>query len=253
MRLALPFLAFLLAAGCSGAQAPTLPEAPDADLSVLFVGNSLTYANDLPGTVTTVAEALGFDVAVAMTAFPDFALEDHWNQGVGEAIRQLGADVVVMQQGPSSLPQNQLHLATWTDSLAMAVRASGGEPALLMVWPSLARSFAFDDVRDSYRNAAQAAGATFIPAGEALRALHRDAPELTPFGGDGFHPSVRGTVLAAYVVVGTLLGAEVSGLPGELPAGERGGRAVSLDEEAARTLQAVADSVVDAWREGPEG
>ena len=115
-----------------------------------------------------------------------------------------------MQQGPSSLPENQVFLANWADTLSRAVRAAGGEPALLMVWPSLDRAFAFDDVRDAYRNAAVGVGGAFIPAGEALRALHEQGPDFTPFGADGFHPSDHGTILAAYVVAGTLFGDDVS-------------------------------------------
>ena len=50
------------------------------------------------------------------------------------------------------------------------------------------------------------------------------------------------------MTVGTLLGVEVGGLPAALPPGKRGGRAVRLSMEAARILQATADSVVAAWR-----
>ncbi len=243
----LPTLLFLTTAACSTPAEPD-PSFPDADLTVLFIGNSLTYTNSLPSAVTTIAAAAGHDVAVAMVAYPDFALEDHWNRGIAATIQGLQPDVVIMQQGPSSLPANQDHLAFWTGELAGVIRGAGGTPALLMVWPSLDRHFAFDDVRDSYRNAAQSVNGTFIPAGEALRALYDGHPESTPFGLDGFHPNDRGTILAAYVVVGTLLNARVTGLPAQLPAAGQGGRAVSLSQTEADLLQAIADSVVTAWR-----
>lgn len=247
--LRLPALLLAAAAACSAAPTATAPEPGEPELSILFVGNSLTYTHDLPGVVTTVAEALGRDVAVAMQAQPGFALEDHWHRGIAGTIRELSPDVVVMQQGPSSLPANQAHLAAWADSLGRVVGEVGAEPALLMVWPDLSRVFAFDDVRDGYRRAARTVNGTFIPAGEALRALHAGHPDLSPFGSDGFHPHQRGTVLAAYVVVGTLLDARVQGLPGRLPAGSRGGPPVVLEEAVARILQATADSVVARWRE----
>ena len=79
-RLALLVLLHAAAAGCSEAQ-PTEPFGR-ADLTILFVGNSLTYTHDLPGAVATVAEAAGHDVAVAEAAYPSFALEDHWNRGI---------------------------------------------------------------------------------------------------------------------------------------------------------------------------
>jgi hypothetical protein len=234
--------------GCRHGDSPTAPLLRDADHRVLFVGNSLTYTNDLPGAVATVADALGRDVAVASVAYPNFALEDHWHYGIADVITELAPDIVVMQQGPSSLPDNQLNLAAWSDSLSAAARRAGGEPALLMVWPSLSREFAFDDVRDAYHTAAEGVTGAFIPAGEAFRALHAQHPELSPFGPDGFHPSDVGTVLAAYVAVGTLFGDAVTALPAELEPGPNGGRAISLDAEAAPILRAIADSVVAAWR-----
>lgn len=237
----------LVALGCLDATTRTPPTLGDAEHRILFVGNSLTYANDLPGAVATVAGALGHDVAVASVARPNFALEDHWYTGIASVIAELAPDLIVMQQGPSSLPENQEHLAVWSDSLSRLVREVGGEPALLMVWPSLSRAHAFDDVRDGYRAAAERVDGHFFPAGEALRALHDSYPDFSPFGPDGFHPSDYGTVVAAYVVVGTFFDEAVSGLPGRLEAAN-GGRDLDLLLDEANALQTIADSVVAAWR-----
>ncbi|MDX1493814.1 MAG: hypothetical protein R3253_07145 [Longimicrobiales bacterium] len=232
--------------GCLDATTLEPPTLGDADLRILFIGNSLTYSNDLPGAVATIAGALGRHVAVASVARPNFALEDHWYTGIGSVIDELRPDVVIMQQGPSSLESSRLHLIAWSDTLSRRVRAAGGEPMLLMVWPSVSRIDVFDDVRDSYQAAAQAVDGLFIPAGEGLRALY-DQTSLPPFGGDGFHPSPYGTLVAGYVVVGSLLGVPVRGLPARLEAAN-GGRPVSVDTEVADQLQAIADSVVSAWR-----
>ncbi len=242
---------FATGAGClgqDGSNGVTGVSLGEAEQRILFVGNSLTYTNDLPGAVATVAAALGNDVAVASVAYPNYALQDHWYAGFEGLVTDLEPDLVVMQQGPSSLPENQLFLATWADTLSRAVRAAGGEPALLMVWPSLDREFAFDDVRDAYHDAAVGVGGTFLPAGEALRVLHTQQPDLSPFGPDGFHPSDHGTVLAAYVIAGTLFGDQVLGLDARLDPGPNGGRVIALDESAATALQTIADSVVAAWR-----
>lgn len=242
------FALHVAALGCLEDPVPTAPPLREGDHRILFVGNSLTYTNDLPGAVVTVAHALDRDVAVASVAYPNFALEDHWYSGIADVVGELAPDVVVMQQGPSSQPQNQRHLAAWSDSLSGVVRRVDGEPALLMVWPSLSRELAFDDVRDAYYAAAEGVGGAFIPVGEAFRALYAHDPELSPFGPDGFHPSDVGTVLAAYVVIGTLFGDPVTGLPAELETPPEGGRMISLDAEAAPVLQSIADSVVAAWR-----
>ena len=51
---------FLLAAGTASCGS-TAPGLPDDGLSVLFVGNSLTAANDLPGMVAALAGAAGVE------------------------------------------------------------------------------------------------------------------------------------------------------------------------------------------------
>lgn len=255
----LPSVAALLALCTSAACGPGIPTGPgtgpDGDLpdsipgevAILFVGNSLTYTNDLPGMVEAVAGAAGLDVGTAAVAQPNYALEDHWRTGISLAMERLRPDWVVMQQGPSSLPENQENLARWADSLATSARDAGATPALLMVWPSRDRWFALDAVRDAYRAAARGVSGPFIPAGEILRALEADHPELAILGPDGFHPDPAGTLAAALAVVGTLTNAPLGDLPLELRAAD-GNPVLQIPRATADVLYPLADSVVAAWR-----
>src|SRR5687768_2825792 len=92
------------AAGCNAL--PTESQSPIRTgnvLRVLFVGNSLTYWNDLPAIVEALADSAKVKgLAWHMVAYPDFALEDHWAQGDAVAAISAGWDIVVLQQGPSS-------------------------------------------------------------------------------------------------------------------------------------------------------
>ncbi len=113
-------------------------------------------------------------------------------------------DVVVMQQGPSSLPESQVHLRLWTGRFAAVARSAGTQPGLLTVWPESYRKAALGDVIVSYRRAAEAAKAELFPAGAAWRAAWSCNSRLQLYGPDGFHPSRLGTHLAALVVYGRL-------------------------------------------------
>lgn len=104
---------------------------------------------------------------------------------------------MILQQGPSSLPESREHLVFWSGRLAEAIRAAGGRPALLMVWPPSPHPEAFDDVRDSYAAAAKAVDGLFIPAGETWREVWKRDPALALYGPDGFHPSQLGSLAAA--------------------------------------------------------
>lgn len=178
-----------------------------AALAVLFIGNSLTAANDLPHLVQRFAGAAGVSIDAAAVARPNFSLEDHWNDG--EAARVIASrrwDLVVLQQGPSALPESRTLLVEFARRFDRLIRAARARPALYMVWPSSQRSADFDGVSDSYRAAAAAVNGTLLPAGDAWRAAWRINANLPLYGPDGFHPSQMGSVVAAMTIVRCLTG-----------------------------------------------
>ena len=182
-------------------------------LRVLFVGNSLTATNDLPAVVAVIARGTGRRLEYRAIAPGGYSLEDHWNQGEARAALAAGPwDVIVMQQGPSALPESQANLREWAARFAAEARARGVRPALLTVWPESYRRSALLDVIASYRRAAAAAGAELLPGGLAWRLAWRCDPRLALYGPDGFHPSPLGTYTAALTVYGRLFKAPLLGL-----------------------------------------
>ncbi len=235
-------LIFALAlTGCGAPSTGPSPD-PDATFRVLFVGNSLTYVNDLPGMVKALADSAGVErTYIETVAFPDFALEDHWSQGdARKAISRGGWRYVIMQQGPSALAESRVNLLEWVGRFAPEIRQAGGTPAMYTVWPASSRSFDFDRVVESYRLAAEAIGGLELPAGGAWLAAWRRDPTLPLYGPDGFHPSVAGSYLAAITIFGRLYDRSAIGLPRGLTVG---GGSFQLSVEAAATLQAAADEV----------
>lgn len=235
----LAFVATLGASAClsMGPAAPGLPDFPADGPRLLFIGNSLTYTNDLPG-MTRQLLALG-GVAhphVASVAFPDYALEDHWYEGTAPRfLRERDWEFVVMQQGPSSLPENQAVLRAWTVTFAPLVRGAGAEPVLLMVWPGTDRLAYMDDVRTSYANAAAAVNGLLAPGGEAWKRFG-DYGQLYS---DVLHPSRAGTYLAALTIVGRTHGLDPLALPARIPGG-------STDTTFVRALQRAARAALDS-------
>jgi hypothetical protein len=201
---------FLLAAGTASCGS-TAPGLPDDGISVLFVGNSLTAANDLPGMLAALAAAAGMErFHYQEVTAGGAALEDHWDDGRAvEAIDGDRWDVVILQQGPSSLESSRLNLIEWAGRFADKIRERGGRPALYMVWPPLGGNW--DAVTRSYTDAAVAVDGMLFPAGEALRAVHVEG-DIAVFAGDQFHPSQAGTYLAALVIIGALTGRSTDGL-----------------------------------------
>ena len=217
---------------------------------VLFVGNSLTEGNGLPAMVRTLARQAGEPLTVEQVTFGGFSLEDHWNEGSARrAIARGGWRFVVLQQGPASLPESRQNLLQWAGRFNQAIRAAGARPAFYSVWPDVTRTAFFDDVTESYRQAAAATEGVLLPAGEAWRAAWRREPALELYGEDRFHPNQRGTYLAALVVTAQLLGRSPVGLATALARAEGGAPAFTPSTSETVLLQdAAAEAIRDHGR-----
>jgi hypothetical protein len=212
---------------------------PEEALSVLFVGNSLTYTNDLPGILEMLLESADVGpLYIRSVAYGNFGLEDHWANGTAQAtIRRGGWDVVVLQQGPSAT-EGRPSLLAYSAKFAAIADSIGARTALYMVWPSSDRLFDFNGVSDSYATAARNVGGLLFPAGEAWRAAWARDSNLVLYGPDGFHPSLLGSYVAALVIFGQL----ASQSPVELP-DSFSWEGLELTSRQARLLQ---DAAADA-------
>jgi hypothetical protein len=220
------------------------PEArePKAELRVLFIGNSLTYANDLPAIVEALAEASGQARFIHKSvAFPDLSLEDQWNRGDAQrAIAGENWDVVVLQQGPSGLEESRKLLIEYALVFAKEIRASGAKPALYMVWPSQARFKDFDRVVESYKLAAEEVNGILFPVGQAWREAWKRDAGISLYSEDKFHPSVTGSYLAALVIYEKLFAKSPVGLPAQLKLRSRILDKIDLGKDQTRLLQDAA-------------
>ena len=167
---------------------------------LLFIGNSLTYANDLPAMVCALARSAGRQAICDSVAKPDYGLEEHWNDGESRRAIARGWDVVVLQQGPSSLPESRRLLIAYTRRFDGEIKKAGARTALYMVWPARTRRGDFPGVSQSYAAAAKEVDGLLLPAGDAWRAAWATDAGLALYGQDGFHPSPMGTYLAALVI-----------------------------------------------------
>jgi hypothetical protein len=208
-------------------------------IRVLFIGNSLTYVNDLPRTLSELARSVNDTISVEMVAVGGYALIDHYNGG-SDALGQIAFgrwDYVVLQQGPSSTPVNRDSLILTAQLFNPHIRQAGAVPALYMVWPTTDRFAFFDEVRISYQMAAAAVNGVFLPAGRAWKTAWDTDPTLPLYHQDGLHPSPLGTYLAVLVIYERLTGHDARLLPGRAVVN---GVALDTPEATVRLLQRAA-------------
>lgn len=187
---------------------------PAPPTRILFIGNSLTYQGDLPGMVAQLARATGRPLMVQSVAKPDYGLEQHWLSGEARTAIAGGRwDIVVLQQGPSALPESRRLLIDYTKRFDAEIKKAGARTALYMVWPSRQRRGDAEAVSQSYRAAARAVNAVLLPVGDAWRDAWASDRDLALYAPDNFHPSGIGTYLAALVIYRHLMGEPAPATP----------------------------------------
>lgn len=202
----------LLALACASAgdvitPDPILPGPPPAaggGMRLLFVGNSLTYTHNVPQLVQQLAVAAGKqEPVVMMRAGPNLGLEDHWRTGtVQRDLREGRYDVMIVQQGPSTLAASGQDLLQWVVTLASEAATHKTRVGVYAV--AAPANGNFEGGITNYRRAADSAKTGFYPVSQAWQEALRLDPSLPLYGPDGFHPSPHGALLAAMVITGVI-------------------------------------------------
>jgi hypothetical protein len=185
-------------AGCSSATAANEP----APHSLLFIGNSLTYTNDLPSMLAKVAKAAGDSVRVAMAAGPNLALIDHTNRAT-DAVAQIDGgrwSFVLLQQGPTPAGICRDTLIIATMRLAPHINRAGARAALFLPWTRQGYLSSMDFASESAELAARSVGGMVVPVGIAWKDALEVEPDTPLYGADGYHPAPAGTLLAALTI-----------------------------------------------------
>jgi hypothetical protein len=182
-------------------------------LRVLFVGNSFTARNDLPGLVARIAAAGGKKLEQRLISMGGASLRMHWNKGEAvKAIQSENFDYVVLQE-QSTLPiKNATRMRENVLLFDEAIGASGAKTALYMTWARKGQAEKQALITRAYTEIAEEIGATLIAAGKAWELFMREHKTPVLHDKDGSHPTLAGSYLAACVAFGSLFGESAKNL-----------------------------------------
>lgn len=181
------------------------PDIDEAKTRILFVGNSLTYTNNLPQLVKNVAAKNNLRIHVEMLAYSNYALEDHWNDGqLQDLIATGNFDYVVVQQGPSSQADGKTMLLDYGERIKSLCDAHDTKLAFFMVWPAKVNYHTFSGVISNYTLAASQTNAILCPVGEVWKQYFDSTQDFSYYGPDDFHPSQVGSQRAAEIIFESL-------------------------------------------------
>lgn len=196
----------------SGTPVPKVKSTAHAEIvSVLFVGNSLTYINDLPGKVSSLLQKKSgtIEIDAKMLAKANYALEDHWNDGeLQNLLNTRHFDYVIVQQGPSSQADGRAMLLEYGKKIKELCDARQTRLAFFMVWPAKYNRHMFDGVIKNYTDAASLTGSLLCPVGQVWKKHFEETGDFSYYGPDDFHPSEKGTIAAAHIIVKSIFGFE---------------------------------------------
>lgn len=220
---------------------------PERQESVLFIGNSYTYVNDLPGMLRDLLRAgkhpMKIDSftrgATALSAF----YEDASLSGGKDKLCNGNFTWVVLQdqsQTPAMRPEStRRYVKLWSE----LARERKTKPVLFLTWahaaPQQGKPTLITDMQDktsrTYCRCAIENDIAVAPVGEAWRSWYDKHPNTPLHCPDLSHANVLGTYMAACVFYTTLTGESPVGLPA--PRGVSRKLAKSLQKTAYATAR----------------
>ena len=218
-----------------------------APVRVLFIGNSLTFSNNLPGMFAEVAQSGGHEIEVERLAQGGWTLADHAQSSETlEEIKQGNWDFVVLQEQsilPAIPDQRDEQMYPAVRLMEEKINESGAEGILFMTWGSrdgLPES-GYEDftalqsqIEAGYLEIGGELETLIAPVGTAWQSAMEREPNLNLWQMDGIHPNREGTYLSALVFYALIFQESPAGLI----------YSADLPEGTAQLLQVVAAETV---------
>ena len=193
------------------------PRFENTALHALFIGNSFTARNDVPGLIATLAAAHGKTLEHKLISAGGASLRMHWNKGAAQReMERTRYDWVVLQE-QSTLPvKNATRMKENVRLFDEAIRANGARMALYLTWARTSAPASQAAITDAYTSIGEELGATVVPAGVAWEKVLAMPKHPVLHDRDGSHPTLAGSYLAACVFLAVLFGENPVGIESEL-------------------------------------
>src|SRR5436309_10499138 len=124
---------------------------PSVPRDVLFVGNSFTARNDLPGLIAALAAAAGRPVRHQLVHAGGASRRAHWNAGHAARLIESGRFDAVVLQEQSTLPvKNPARMRENVRLFDPVIRAAGAATVLYMTWARRDNPESQDAITEAY-------------------------------------------------------------------------------------------------------
>lgn len=227
-------------------------------IRVLFIGNSLTSANDLPGMISRMARARNFLMEYDTHVPGGYTLSQHVEDPVlKDKINKGSWDFVVLQeqsQRPAFKGQQlEMEVSLYARKLSRMIRDSNprahvvfymtmakknGDPMLATSIPEASTYEGMQErINAGYIHMAKQNHGLLVPVGFVWKNVRADRPAVNLYL-DDTHPSDTGTYLAACAFYAVLFKDSPVGLP----------HSSQIDDKTAAYLQKMTERVIQGRR-----
>jgi hypothetical protein len=245
----------MLLASVAIAQSTTQPArpAPQGPTHLLFIGNSLTYVNDLPSMLGVMFAAQRQRVVLGQHTPGATSLGVHAHDPVVEKLIASRKWTFVILQDQSALPAiDPASTLKAGKTLCDMVYKNGATPVYYLTWgyPSDKPPGIDVDMQKkltkAYGAAARASKALLAPVGPAWQAALEKDHTIKLYAPNDYHPSAEGTYLAACVIYAVMTQKSPLGLPSTITVSNKGTpqNLVSMSPSRARFYQQIAMDTV---------
>lgn len=219
--------------------------------TVLIVGNSRTFRNDMPAMLREIADSAGSQskFEIESSAYPAATFKTHWNNGRTKRLLGAGWDDVILQPESAAQACRQCNeeFLEYGPKLATAAKLTRGRPRLVVGWPYDPNLYddpsyvgvgfgrpqhlaLLKEMHAKLASEAQLGRINVAGPWEAIR-LSRPSIKLTS---DGNHPTMAGTYLYALAAYAQLSNGPVAGVT-YAPDG--------IDADDAKAIREAVDSI----------
>lgn len=174
-------------------------------LTVLFVGNSYTYFNNLHQVVEVLSDSTGTKILADHSTYPGAHLCDHYYSYKGittiDKIKSGKYDAVVLQDFSMQGVYSPDSIDYYVSRFAKITNENNTKLYLFETWAREIVPQYQEEITDAYRIAAANSGSELLPVGSVWKFAREVNPNLHFFRADGSHPSPLGTFLTAMTML----------------------------------------------------
>ena len=176
-------------------------------LKILFIGNSLTNYNDMPGMVKNLLESDGSGRKVVVRSH----FYGHLDQAVEvpailEEVEDPKWDFVVLQGAMISMSMSREYSQDPGIKLATAARRAGSQVILYVEWPRRGIDESDFSVSQYQRIQRSVPGVLMAPACYTWESTLKAHPKLPAYDNDGNHSKPVGSYIAAITIYERVVG-----------------------------------------------